>query len=138
MMTRPDLPRRVAQASAAVASLQEALQQAPDNLLARDGCIQRFEYSLEAVLRALGQVLAYESPEFTPRGSRDIVRQAVLAGYVADDAIWLEMWQARNHTVHGYIPEVAADIFQNLPRFCVELRRVADALHQRVAEWFPT
>ncbi len=100
-------------------------------MLERDGIIQRFEYSLEAVLRVLTRVLAHEKPGFESRGSRDTIRQAILAGYVQDEVVWLLMWKARNQAVHGYIPEIAEAIVAELPAFLIELQRVIGALQVR-------
>lgn len=93
--------------------LSEALAREPHDELARDGSIQRFEFTFELawkVIRAelLDSGIRCEAP-------RECIRAAFKQGILADDPFWLQMVKMRNLTSHTYIQRIANQVYRQLP-----------------------
>jgi nucleotidyltransferase substrate binding protein (TIGR01987 family) len=109
------LTSRFADAERALRTLDEALQVAAPTPLVRDGSIQRFEYSFEAVCRAARTYL--EEHEGIPaRSPRSCLRALGEVGVLdeSETILALTMAEDRNRTVHAYIEAVAAQIHSKL------------------------
>jgi nucleotidyltransferase substrate binding protein (TIGR01987 family) len=110
------LKLRLNLARQAVARFEEALQIPRPSKLERDGAIQRFEYTFEAVWKACQRYLDVveglecASPKMCIRQLRDV---ALLDDKGATMA--LEMVDDRNNTVHTYNEALAEKIFAHLP-----------------------
>jgi nucleotidyltransferase substrate binding protein (TIGR01987 family) len=110
------LKLRLNLARQAVARFEEALQIPRPSKLERDGAIQRFEYTFEAVWKACQRYLDVveglecASPKMYIRQLRDV---ALLDDKGATMA--LEMVDDRNNTVHTYNEALAEKIFAHLP-----------------------
>jgi nucleotidyltransferase substrate binding protein (TIGR01987 family) len=111
-------------------ALQETAQRAAD-LLARDGCIQRFEYTYELCVKSLRRQLEdmADSPgEIDGLGYKDMMRVAVERGLIADAVLWFGFRQLRNTTSHAYDPDKAAQVFSGIPSFLVQAQLLLDRL----------
>ena len=113
----------------AVLRLTNALAQA-ENEFIRDACIQRFEFCFElawkstcAVARSYGQEC--QSP-------RMAFALALRNGWIADEAGWLDMLEARNKTSHTYKERMAREVFAELPRFAKYLDLLQQTLHDKL------
>ena len=111
--------------------LREALAVPDPEPLAVDGTIQRFEFVIEPFWKTLKRFLAAEGiAADTPR---DAIRKAFQAGWLSNEAPWLEMLDDRNRTSHVYDERMARQIHENVRRYFPEMERVYSALRARAA-----
>lgn len=125
------LRERIDSAEKALARLDEALAITRPTLLDRDGAIQRFEFTFEAVWKAAKDyLLAIEGIDTaSPKG---VIRYCREVGLLTDEEAReaLNMADDRNLTVHTYNEPLAAAIFSRLPQY----RRIMAALLERMAD----
>jgi uncharacterized protein YutE (UPF0331/DUF86 family) len=129
------LERRLADAGAALATLDELADKRERSLVERDGAVLRLIYSYEAVWKACQKVLAVTenvsaaSPNATIRAARSL-------GWLADEdaRAAIKLGEARNLAVHMYREQVGAQIAERLAEHAQLLHRWLDALRRRVAE----
>ena len=120
--------------SIVISTLASALLDAatrPQDLLARDGCIQRFEYSYELCVKSLRrqlEELADSPADIDALGYRDMLRVAVERGLVDDALPWFGFRELRNITSHAYDPEKAARVFDGIPVFLEHAQRLVARL----------
>jgi nucleotidyltransferase substrate binding protein (TIGR01987 family) len=120
--------------SKAVLTLSSALQETslrPDDLLARDGCIQRFEYTYELCVKFLRRQLEEmaDSPgDIDALGYKDMLRLGVERGLVHDAVPWFGFRELRKTTSHAYDPDKAAQVFQGIPAFLTQAQALAAQL----------
>lgn len=121
--------------SKAVATLASALHETAerkDDLLARDGCIQRFEYTYELCVKSLRRQLdeMADSPgEIDALGYKDMLRVAVERGLIADAVAWFGFRELRNTTSHAYDPDKAAQVFSGIPDFLAHAQLLLNQLN---------
>ena len=116
--------------SAALAQLREALaEQARLDLIKAD-CIQYYEFSFELGWKACKVVSAEQGlPDcLSPKAC---LRQAFTQGWIEDEAIWLEMLDARNRMAHTYDARKALEIYESLPRFHAALQKLLIVLESQ-------
>ena len=120
--------------SKAVLTLSSALQETnlrPADLLARDGCIQRFEYTYELSVKFLRRQLEEmaDSPgDIDALGYKDMLRLAAERGLVNDAVLWFGFRELRNITSHAYDPDKAAQVFNGIPAFLTQAQALAAQL----------
>lgn len=127
------LTRRFADAERALRTLEEALLIAAPTVLERDGIIQRFEYSFEAVCRAAQSYL--EVHEGIPaRSPRSCLRALGEMGVLDENEtiLALAMAEDRNRTVHMYIEEVAAQIHSRLRSYTALMHTMVGRMEEQV------
>jgi Nucleotidyltransferase substrate binding protein like len=127
-----ELAGRVAEASAALATLEDAIGRSGRSLLERDGMILRLIYTFEAVWKASQQLLsaregiAVASPNATIRAVRRLGwlsdEDALAALTIADD---------RNLAVHMYRGQIGEEIEERLAAHAAVLRRWLEALQRQ-------
>lgn len=113
-MSKERFMERQANAKASVARLLEAVV-LPKNEIVRDAVIQRFEFSYEAVWKALQIYLVHQGHECP--GSRSVVRKAFVERFIstAEEAdLWFEMIVDRNLTSHAYDEELSERIYAHI------------------------
>jgi len=128
---------RLKHAEKAVAALCEVLDE-PFSVIVRDASIQRFEFSAEAVWKAVRDWLfAYESiEEYHPRGC---YRALFRLGRI-DEALCvrlLDLVDDRNRTSHAYVEALAQAVFEKLPDHrdtLVQVLKVLRENHEQNAE----
>lgn len=112
----------------ALASL-EAILKEPYSVIIRDATIQRFEYTSEAVWKAVHHWLRAEElvEENHPRGC---YRALFRIGRIHEDLAGRLMHtiEDRNRTSHAYIEALAQSVFQNIPSHAEAFREVLQAL----------
>ena len=109
--------------------LNEALARPDDDTLALDASIQRFEFTIELFWKVMKRLLAREGVRTaTPR---ETLERAFQAGWLNDEATWLEMLRARNETSHAYDEELALRIRAKVRAHLPELTRVLETLRGR-------
>ena len=120
------LPFRLDSFARALDRLDEALTVPSDAPLALDGTLQRFEFAFELSWKALKEALADEGID--ARTPRETLREAFHAGWLPDEAPWLEMLHDRNQSSHVYSEEVAAEIYARVRPNAVVLRAALERL----------
>lgn len=128
------LATRLAEAEAALATLDEVVGKESRSLVERDSAILRLIYTFEAVWKACQQLLAERedtevaSPNTTIRAAR---RLGWLSDEDAEDAV--NIGRDRNLAVHMYRGRIGAEIDEPLAGHTALLRRWLDGLQRRAA-----
>lgn len=111
-MGNDPLARSISNLERALDRLGEALDEPETNKLAIDGTIQRFEFAFELAWKALRRFLLHEGIETaTPR---EALKQANAAGWIENEAVWLQMLKDRNESSHVYDEDKARAIYQRI------------------------
>jgi len=126
--------RRIAEAEAALATLDEAAARASNSLIERDSAILRLIYTFEAVWKACQHLLAEHegvevgSPNATIRAARRL-------GWLSDEDAEAAMRIARdrNLAVHMYRGQIGEEIADRLAGHAAVLRRWLDTLPEQAA-----
>lgn len=111
----------IAELEKAAETLHEALefsrQVAGDDIkfkIARDACIQRFEYCVELAwkvsMRKLGSLTKFAKPAVREMARGDLIDNA---------DVWLGFIEARNESSHSYDENVARKVFAEIIKFGV-------------------
>ncbi len=103
-------------ARSALSALESALMRPTLSDLERDGAIQRFEFTWEAVLRA-AQTYLFEYEKISVASPKNIIRALLQAGLLDEQEAHnlLTMADDRNLTVHTYNEKFAQALFARLP-----------------------
>ncbi len=102
----------------ALKKLEEAVE------IARDGVIQRFEFTVELLWKALKAVLAYHGINcFSPR---HCIKEAFKANIIDDNEIILDMIEDRNLTSHIYDEATSEEVFQRIKQVYINYFRKLD------------
>ena len=127
------MKQRLADALRAVTALQMALKLSSPSDLERDGAIQRFEFTYEAVWKA-AQTYLENHEGFQAPSPRSVFRCMGKAGILdeAESLMALEMSDDRNRTVHTYIEAVAIQIFARLPGYASLLQAIVARIGERL------
>jgi uncharacterized protein YutE (UPF0331/DUF86 family) len=129
------LELRVAEAEAALATLDEVVDKAARSLIERDSAILRLIYTFEAVWKACQQLLA-EREGIEVASPNTAIRAARRLGWLSDEDAQaaIRLGRDRNLAVHMYRGEIGAEIARHLAthadllhRWLAALRRRADA-----------
>lgn len=114
----------------AQASFDAALVVPPQQELAKEGTIHRFETLLEVFWKSLQRALEYEGLKvYTPR---NCVKEAFRLGWINDESTWLSLLDLRNVTSHEYLDEqIAVSHYEEVKRLAPAIRAASEALIQR-------
>ena len=106
--------------------LQEGAQQAGSDL-ARDGVVQRFEFTFELLWKTLKVHLEHKGViAATPK---DCLQAAFKLGWMPDDLVFLEMLEARNKMSHQYEEAEAQKVFKQIKkRFLKPIKSLIERL----------
>ena len=124
--------RRIAEAEAALATLDEVVDRAERSLVERDSAILRLIYSFEAVWKACQQLLG-EREDIEVASPNTAIRAARRLGWLSDEDAQAAMavGRDRNLAVHMYRGEIGAEIAAHLAAHAQLLRRWLAALQRR-------
>lgn len=126
------IEQRLADAVAALATLDELVERDSLSLAERDGAILRLVYTFEAIWKAAALLL--EQREGTATGSPgSAIRGSRRVGWLSDEdsVAALKLASERNLTVHMYRKAVGEEIQSHLAAHAALLHRWLDALIQR-------
>lgn len=116
----------------ALDTLRKGLQQydGKDDL-ARDGIIQRFEYTFELAWKTLQR--RFESEGLLGLNSpKNVLREAYTGLFIEDEEVWLAMLKDRNSTAHIYNSSLAEEIYKNIKdRYLNAFEKLAKELQNR-------
>jgi Nucleotidyltransferase substrate binding protein like len=123
---------RIAEAEAALVTLDEAIGKSTSSLLERDGAILSLIYTFEAVWKASQQLLA-EHEGITVASPNATIRAARRVGWLSDEdaRAAFDIANDRNAAVHMYRGEIGAEIERHLAGHAALLRRWLVPLQQR-------
>ena len=127
--------RRLVEAQAALASLDEAVANASRSLVERDSAILRLIYTFEAVWKACQQLLG-ELEDIEVASPNTAIRAARRLGWISDEDAQAatRIGQDRNLAVHMYRGKIGEEIEHRLAVHAAVLRRWLAALRLRAAE----
>lgn len=128
------LERRLAEAEAALATLDEAVATASRSLIERDSAILRMIYTFEALWKACQQLLA-DLEDIEVASPNTAIRAARRLGWLsnADAEAIIKIGRDRNLAVHMYRGQIGEEIAERLASHAAALRRWLDALRQQAA-----
>lgn len=110
--------------------LEEAMVQTTYSRLEKAGVIQTFEFTWELAWKTLQDVLVLQGLE--PLGPRDVIKQAFARGLIQEDALWLEILEARNLMSHVYDEDQSLEILGVIrTRFYPLLKTLKQSLHDK-------
>ncbi|OYZ24329.1 MAG: hypothetical protein B7Y39_01350 [Bdellovibrio sp. 28-41-41] len=116
----------------AISTLDEALQfsqQVKNNdvqfKIARDACIQRFEYCIELSWKVSVKKLGSQT-----KFPKQAVREMARADLITSAEAWLDFIEARNSSSHSYDEETAKKVFIQILLFKDEVKKLVFQLGQ--------
>lgn len=121
---------KLAQAEQALRTLSDILEE-PFSPIVRDATIQRFEYSCEAVWKAVRAWL-YANESIEENHPRGCYRKLYQIGRI-DESLSLRLLESiddRNRTSHAYIEALADAVFANIPKHADSFNQVLNVLKQ--------
>lgn len=125
----PRLVRSLTNYRNALARLREALAIEDRSPIVMDGTLQRFEFTFELAWKTMKRFLEAEGAQ--PGTPRDVLRRASEAGWIDDEAVWLQMLKDRNTASHVYSQQQAAEIVARLPAAADQLSALVQVLERR-------
>lgn len=127
------MTQRLKAAQSAAAALLSALDIPSPSDLERDGTIQRFEFTYEAVWKA-GQAYLESHEGLQAPSPRAVFRSLGKVGLLAEaeSLLALEMSDDRIRTVHTYIEAVARQIREKLPGYASLLQAITARIQERL------
>ena len=129
------IERRLAEAEAALATLDEVVTNPSCSLVERDSAILRLIYTFEAVWKTCQQLLG-ERENIEVASPNTSIRAARRLGWLSDEDAQAatRIGQDRNLAAHMYRGNIGEEIEQRLAGHAAVLRRWLAALQQRAAE----
>jgi len=127
------LDERLADAAAALATLEELVNRDELSLAERDGAFFRFVYTFEAIWRAAALLLEEAEGVVIRSTPKDVIRAARRAQLLTDEDAEeaIRMTDDRNQTVHMYKEELGDELAERLPQYTGVLHRWLNALRLR-------
>jgi nucleotidyltransferase substrate binding protein (TIGR01987 family) len=138
LMNAPPPTLLIAPLTRALATLDEALVAVaanPENLLLRDGLIQRFEYCYELALKMLLRALEQQArlpQEIDALNFKETLLLAAEKGLLDEPLAWLTFREARNKTSHSYNAAVAGQVAAAIPAFRAATAVLVQRLTKRI------
>lgn len=87
--------------------------------IARDACIQRFEYCVELSWKISMKMLGSQT-----KFAKPAVREMARADLIDSAEMWLDFIEARNSSSHSYDEDVAKKVFSEILKFRSESQKL--------------
>ena len=116
-MTKSEALLKIKNFEKALERLKEGVKEAKNDL-DKDGVIQRFEFTMETLWKALRAILLYQGIECYSLIS--CIKEAFRANLISDDEIILDMLEDRNISSHVYDEERSNKIFERIKNIYLE------------------
>lgn len=101
--------------------------------LARDGLIQRFEFTFELAWKTLKSCFEEEGL-MGLNSPKTVLREAFAAGLIQTEEVWLAMLEDRNSTAHIYSEALANKICQRIQERYIDcFAELAEKLRARIS-----
>ena len=113
-MNATSAKRRLEELEQALCRLEEALAVPETAPLAIDGTIQRFEFVFELCWKAMKALAELHTPSVNANSARAAIKAAFEAGWIVNEAAWLDLLDMRNATTHTYREAMAKDIYRRI------------------------
>lgn len=128
------LEARLAEAEAALRTLDETAATASRSLIERDSAILRLIYTYEAIWKACQQLLG-ERENIEVASPNTAIRAARRLGWLSDEdaEAAIKIGRDRNLAVHMYRGRIGEEIEQRLAGHAAVLHRWLDVLKERAA-----
>ena len=99
------------------------------DLLAKEGLIQRFEYTLELAWKTLKDYLEAEGEmEKTPRA---VIKKAFQIEIIQNGELWMDMLEKRNLMAHTYNEETFSEVLQLIvDQYFYEIKKLHHFFYQ--------
>ncbi len=113
----------------ALQTLEEILNE-KETVIVRDATIQRFEYTFEAMWKALKFYLL-DTEGQSCNSPKQCIRNAGQVGILNSEEteLALKLVDDRNMTTHTYIEAVAIKISKNIPEYCEIMRKIYNKIN---------
>jgi nucleotidyltransferase substrate binding protein (TIGR01987 family) len=100
--------------------------------LERDGLIQRYEFTFELAWKTL-KVLFEDEGLIGLNSPETVLKEALGAGLITDEELWLKMLADRNSTTHIYNEQLAIEICNQIRQsYVTVLERLAGQVEKRM------
>ena len=86
-------------------------------LIARDACIQRFEYCIEVAWKVAMKKLGSQT-----KFAKPAIREMARADLIASAEEWLTFIDARNESSHSYDEKVAQRVYSTILKFLAQAK----------------
>jgi len=110
----------------------EASRKRPADDLARDGVIQRFEYTMDLCWKLLQRYLKEiaQMDESVLRTKKDLFREGAKRGLLGKAEDWIAYYEARNETSHTYNARIAGAVYGKAVAFPADAERLLSELRK--------
>ncbi|HDQ25172.1 MAG TPA: nucleotidyltransferase [bacterium] len=104
----------------------------PLKTTARDGAIQRFEYTFELSWKMIKRYLEmYMADKADELSAKDLFRRGAEAGLITEPAKWFVFREARNRTTHTYNRAAAEEVYKAAEEFVPHAKELAAKLKEK-------
>jgi len=124
--------RRLEELEQALCRLEEALTVPETAPLAIDGTIQRFEFVFELCWKAMKALIELNTPSASANSARAAIKAGYAAGWINDEAAWLDLLDMRNASSHTYREAMAKDIYGRIRSRTPRIRAALPGLRKQL------
>jgi nucleotidyltransferase substrate binding protein (TIGR01987 family) len=115
-----ELDKAISSLDVAIALLENTQGQPEETMkVIRDGCIQRFEYCIEASWKTSMKLLGSQTMAAKPA-----IREMARSNLIVDPEMWFTFIEARNDTSHTYDEDIAQRVYSQIKLFQPEVKKL--------------
>jgi nucleotidyltransferase substrate binding protein (TIGR01987 family) len=113
----------------ALGRLEESLQSDPKSDLERDGVIQRFEYTIEALWKISKRVLLENG--ISANTPKETIKEMAKANWISNPEEFIGFLKMRNETSHTYEESKAKEVYEAAKAFAPKCRELLNTLKSK-------